>query len=73
MRVLGNVVVFVLIMAVSAGIALLLLDPLAHIGVFGSCFEGGCGYAAVFLGFPVMTLVLTGVGCAIWFALSRRR
>lgn len=72
MRILANVIVFLLIMAVSAVIALLSLDPLSHMGVFGSCFEGGCGYAAVFVGFPLITLVLTAVGCVIWFVLRRR-
>lgn len=74
MRILTNVVIFVLIMSVSAVIALLSLDPLTltHMGIFGSCFEGGCGYAAIFVGFPLITLVLTTAGCVIWFVLRRR-
>ncbi len=72
-RVLTNTAAVVVIVAVSAFIALLSLDPLAHLSVFGSCFEGGCGYVAFFLGFPVITLVLSAAGCAIWFFWRSRR
>lgn len=73
MRILANLAIFVLIVLISGGLALLSLNPLGNMGVFGSCFEGGCGYAAIFLGLPVITAGLTLVGCVIWFMLARRR
>jgi hypothetical protein len=33
-------------------------DIATDYGLFGSCFEGGCGYGAIFLGFPVLWLSL---------------
>lgn len=61
-----------LILALAAGLATALIivavfglvDP----EIFGSCFEGGCGYAALYLFAPVVTL-FTAV--AWWFVLRR--
>lgn len=72
MHILANVLIFAVILVASAGIAFLTLDPLARLGVFGSCFEGGCGYAAIFLGLPIITLLLTVLACVIWVILRRR-
>jgi hypothetical protein len=36
----------------------LLVSPLfAQLGTMGSCFEGGCGYVALFIATPVLTLM----------------
>ena len=73
MRIFTNIIAVLLILLASAGIAALVLDPLTRLGAFGSCFEGGCGYGAVFVGFPVITLLLTVIGCLVWFIWRRGR
>ncbi|RMC34917.1 hypothetical protein C9E81_12570 [Paracoccus alkanivorans] len=42
---------------------------LAPAGVFGSCFEGGCAYGAVFVGFPIVWITLLAIalsGYLLW-------
>ncbi|MHC5230811.1 hypothetical protein [Brucella sp. LJL56] len=46
-----------LLLLLSALAALIALIPLEWLGVFGSSFEGQSGYAALYFGFPVMTVV----------------
>jgi hypothetical protein len=37
--------------------SLLVTTLFAQLGTFGSCFEGGCGYVAIFFATPVLTLL----------------
>lgn len=46
-----------LLLLLSALAALLALIPLERLGLFGSSFEGQSGYAALYFGFPVLTVV----------------
>ncbi|MBB4092925.1 hypothetical protein HGG72_10810 [Ochrobactrum pecoris] len=46
-----------LLLLLSALAALIALMPLEWLGVFGSSFEGQSGYAALYFGFPVLTVV----------------
>lgn len=58
MRLIINILLFVL-GAVGSGIcAFLLSAALADAGLLGSCFEGGCAYAALFMVLPVTWFVL---------------
>lgn len=50
---------YVLTVLVLAPVALMLAGTLADLGWLGSCFEGGCGYAAVFYVFPLLWLILS--------------
>lgn len=59
--------------ALLAWPAMLLAGLLSDLGWLGSCFEGGCGYLAVFFVFPAIWIVLTGVAAALWFRWWRRR
>jgi hypothetical protein len=45
--------------AVISGLAAWsLTDVATDYGAFGSCFEGGCGLGALFVGFPIFWLTL---------------
>ncbi|CUX45263.1 conserved hypothetical protein [Agrobacterium sp. NCPPB 925] len=58
MRLLINISLFIL-GAVGSGIcAFLLSAALADSGFLGSCFEGNCAYAALFMVLPVTWFVL---------------
>ncbi|MBB5701362.1 hydrogenase/urease accessory protein HupE [Ochrobactrum daejeonense] len=46
-----------LLLLLSALAAFFALFPLERLGVFGSSFEGQSGYAAVFFGFPILTVI----------------
>lgn len=46
-----------LLLLLSAVIAMVALVPLENMGVFGSRFEGQSGYAALYFGFPILTVV----------------
>jgi glucan phosphoethanolaminetransferase (alkaline phosphatase superfamily) len=58
MRLIINILLFVL-GAVGSGIcAFLLSAALADSGLLGSCFEGNCAYAALFMVLPVAWFIL---------------
>lgn len=58
MRLLINILLFI-VGAVGSGIfASLISAALADSGLLGSCFEGNCGYAALFMVLPVTWFVL---------------
>lgn len=67
-----DICAIMVIIATSAAIAWVSLDSLSNLGVFGSCFEGGCGYEAIFVGFPLITGTLALCGMWLWFWWSRR-
>ncbi|MEL4375258.1 hypothetical protein [Brucella cytisi] len=46
-----------LLLLLSALAALVALIPLERLGLFGSSFEGQSGYAALYFGFPVLTVI----------------
>lgn len=46
-----------LLLLFSALAAFFALFPLERLGVFGSSFEGQSGYAAIFFGFPILTVI----------------
>lgn len=52
--------------------AFLLAGGMASLGLFGSCFEGGCAYGAMFVGAPVAWVVLSALGIWAWAWLWRR-
>ena len=54
---LGRISDRLLLLLLSALVALLALIPLERLGLFGSSFEGQSGYAALYFGFPVLTVV----------------
>ncbi len=57
-----------LLLAVVFAFVLAMVIPVFVPDFFGSCFEGSCGYAALFIFAPAATLVLTPVW---WVALRR--
>lgn len=58
MRLIVNILLFVL-GALGSGIcAFLLSGALADSGLLGSCFEGNCAYAALFMVFPFTWFVV---------------
>ena len=66
-----------LLLLLSAIVAFIALIPLTQLGFFGSSFEGSSGYAALFFGFPILTVVfaLIAVRLAprpqpIWFRIT---
>ena len=73
LRILIHILAICIIVVIAGGLAFLSLDPLASRGVFGSCFEGACGYAAIFVGFPLIWLALTIIGIIAWVFWNRRR
>ncbi|MEL4070927.1 hypothetical protein WKW50_12325 [Ochrobactrum sp. GPK 3] len=46
-----------LLLLLSAVLAFIALFPLEKLGVFGSSFEGSSGYAAIYFGFPILTII----------------
>jgi hypothetical protein len=46
-----------LLLLLSAVLAFITLFPLERLGVFGSSFEGSSGYAAIYFGFPILTII----------------
>jgi len=46
-----------LLLLLSALAALVALIPLERLGLFGSSFEGQSGYAALYFGLPVLTVI----------------
>ncbi|URQ76286.1 MAG: hypothetical protein NBV76_05880 [Candidatus Ochrobactrum gambitense] len=46
-----------LLLLLSAVLAFIALFPLERLGVFGSSFEGSSGYAAIYFGFPILTVI----------------
>ncbi len=46
-----------LLLLLSAVLAFIALFPLERLGVFGSSFEGSSGYAAIYFGFPILTII----------------
>lgn len=54
-------------------LALLVATVLAETGMLGSCFEGSCGYAAMFLAFPLLWIGLTIAFFIVWWRWARRR
>lgn len=61
------------IVVISAILALLCATLFAEIGAFGSCFEGGCGYAALYVGFPLGWGILMVLGITLWIRWWRKR
>ena len=61
-------VCLVLCMALVTAIAIAATIPLFEPDFFGSCFEGSCGYMAMFVFAPIATLVLVPV----WWLILRR-
>jgi hypothetical protein len=60
-------VALVLLALVISGIpALFTAGMLADSGYLGSCFEGACGYAAIFYAFPLFWIVLFIAIWAVW-------
>lgn len=68
-----HILVIAAILAASALLAIVSVSLLAEQGAFGSCFEGSCGYAALFVGFPLVWLGLAVTGIALWIRWWRRR
>ncbi|NWJ26278.1 hypothetical protein [Rhizobium sp. RM] len=58
MRLITNIVLFVLGIVGSGTLAFLLSSALAANGLLGSCFEGSCGYAALFMVAPLAWFVM---------------
>ncbi len=72
MRFIKIIVMLVGTVVVSGALALLLASGMASAGMLGTCFEGACGYAALFLAFPLLWLALLAAA-AIGYGLHRRR
>ncbi|KAB2698046.1 DUF4175 domain-containing protein [Brucella haematophila] len=47
-----------LLLLLSAVLAFIALFPLERLGIFGSSFEGSSGYAAIYFGFPILTVIV---------------
>lgn len=58
MRLIANILLLVLGIVGSGTLAFLASSALAENGFLGSCFEGGCGYAAVFMVLPLTWFVM---------------
>ncbi|MGH6761332.1 MAG: hypothetical protein ACRECW_07035 [Phyllobacterium sp.] len=69
MQILILALILIAGLALTGCIAVALATLLAELGFLGSCFEGGCGYAALFVAFPLLWIILFAsfVACfAIW-------
>ncbi|MGC4026941.1 MAG: hypothetical protein QM744_18435 [Mesorhizobium sp.] len=51
--------------------AIFIAGALSDYGYLGSCFEGACGYAAVFYAFPVIWIALFVIVTLIWKATQK--
>lgn len=60
------------ILAVMIWPSVWLADMMARRGVFGSCFEGACGYGALFVGFPIAWAGFSAFGIGVWIWWWRR-
>lgn len=73
MRVFLAVLSGVLVIGVCGAIAMFAAGLLAEFGYLGSCFEGGCGYAAVFFAFPLIWACLSVVGLILLWRFFPKR
>lgn len=71
-KLLLNMLIFLTGTAVSGVLAYGLTGTLSAHGVFGSCFEGACGYRAMFVGFPLIWIGMTIAFLIGWIWLARR-
>ena len=71
-QILIHLAVLIVVMVIAAFPAIGIAAIWAETGMFGDCVEGGCAYTAVFLLWPILWLVLTGAGFALWLWLRRR-
>ncbi|WP_454685003.1 hypothetical protein [Ancylobacter moscoviensis] len=57
----------------TGGAAAALAALLADAGLLGTCFEGACAYAAIFVAFPLLWLGLFAAFVTGWIWYARRR
>lgn len=72
LRFLLHLLVIASLIAASAFPALYGAAFVAETGLLGECFEGGCGYTALFLLFPIFWLLLAGGCIALWLFIYRK-
>lgn len=73
MKVLKGTVLLLLAAVVAGVVAIFLADELARAGMLGTCFEGACGYAAIYGAFPLLWLVLFLASIVGYFAWAQGR
>ena len=71
-RFLFHAAVTLAIVAVMFWPALGLAEWMARRGMFGSCFEGACGYGALFVGVPIAWAGFSALGIGVWIWWRRR-
>ncbi len=57
----------------SGVLAFLMALFMGEIGMFGTCFEGSCGYVAMFLALPLLWIFFTIAFFIGWWRWARRR
>ena len=73
MRALGWIALTALALVAWTAAGLPVADWLAARGAFGTCFEGACGYAAIFLFLPLWAVGGTAATVlAVWWWRRRR-
>lgn len=72
LRLVLHLVAVSALVAAALGPAFLAAAGLAETGIMGECVEGGCGYTALFLLFPIFWLVLSGLCIALWVHIYRK-
>lgn len=73
MKIIIRILIALAGILVSCVLALLVATFMAETGLLGSCFEGSCGYAAVFLAFPLLWIGFTTAFFIGWWRWARRR
>ena len=69
MQILGAI----LAILAMAPVALFTAGYMSDSGMLGSCFEGACGYTAMFLAFPVLWVVMSIIAVLIVLSVMQRR
>ncbi len=69
MRLFTNIVLLLAGVAGTGFVSFFVARTVVQTATFGTCFDGGCGYAAVFLAFPLVwfvTFALYVMALLIW-------
>lgn len=60
-------IAFLIAVGIASGIpALFIAGALSDHGLIGTCFEGACGYAAIFYAFPFIWLIIYVALLMVW-------
>lgn len=72
MKVIKGIGLLLLAAVVAAVVSIFLAEEMARAGMLGTCFEGACGYAALYGAFPMLWLGLFIASIVGYVAWARR-